>query len=217
MKDFFSIYEQGSTNKNYYRRLALLKKTNKKIIINKKVGENYLQVSSDIFTSAGSPEYEVGVRYDEADEKKQIKNRYVEMQAALNMISANTLLGVGLGNYQNNIGVSFNDLPKINTAEPNQNNTYLIIASTMGIFGLAVLIWILSQSFNLALRKYTEKEGVENSCLFLGIAGAMVAIFVEGFFSMIFFSSLLVPLVLLFFLSSSDFYKKQNTEIASEI
>ena len=53
-----------------------------------------------------------------------IKNRYLEMQAALNIMSENTLIGVGLGNFQNLIGTYYKELPKVNTAEPNQHNGY---------------------------------------------------------------------------------------------
>lgn len=203
LKEFASIRELGNISENYYRRLTLLDHQDKNILLKKDLGNNFLLVTSDQLMSVKMPEIRKGERYKDMEDQKHIKNRYVEMQAALNMIAENTLLGVGLGNYQNGIGTCFGELPKVNTSEPNQNNTYLLIASTTGVWGLMALFSILMQLLSSSIRNYRNGITPENRALFLGLSGSMIAIMTEGFFSYLFVNSLLVPIIFIFYLSTS--------------
>lgn len=209
IKKLTSIYEQGSISENYYRRLTMLGHFGKNTLFFKNLGENFIQITTDDFFNVALPKPVKGKRYKELEGKKNIKNRYLEMQAALNLISENTLLGIGLGNYQNQIGTYFKELPKVNTAEPNQNNTYLIVASTTGILGLTFFIWII---FFLIRKQFTNIQEDKKDITSLSILGSVIAVSVEGLFSMLLNAGILVPLVFLFYLAFTQnvVINKQN-------
>ncbi|RZK16372.1 MAG: hypothetical protein EOO43_14565 [Flavobacterium sp.] len=121
------------------------------------------------------------------------------MKAGLNMLSQSTLLGVGAGHYQSNIGTNFSGLPKFNTAEPNQYNGYIIIASTLGLLGLLSCIWIFGATIAENLRTYSLDRKLNS--FKLGLIGCFVSMSIENLFSYLFISSLLVPIVLFLCLS----------------
>ncbi len=203
VKYFFRFQEQGSINQKYYKKLSILNLDNYKAFYRKDLKNgNYILISGNNYLDVKLPETIPGDRYSDLDSTKQIKNRYVEMQAALNLIGKNFLFGVGLGNYQNNIGSYFIELPKVNTSEPNQNNTYLLLGVTMGVFGFIVYLWLLGKSFNSALNRFILNKEGEEKFFFLGLSGSIIAIVIEGFFSYLFVSSLLVPFVFLIYCSN---------------
>lgn len=202
IKEFASIYEQGSINENFYKRSAQINASKKNTLFTKKYGDNSLVISNNNFMIVKTSGITDGEKYKYMDSKKHIKNRYIEMQASLNLIAENTLLGVGLGNFQNIIGTYYNKIPKVNTAEINQHNGFLIIASTMGILGLASMIWFFSLSWRNAKRKF--KFGMYDKCLFLGLAGSILACFIESIFSNLFIASLLTPFIFIFYLTSKE-------------
>ncbi len=195
INSFLSIYEQGSINKNYYKRLTMLGDLEKNILVKKIIGKNFLLITSDNYVNAFLPLNQVGDRYKKYDQEKNIKNRYIEMLASLNMMAENTLIGIGAGNFQNHIGSYYFKLPKINTAEPGQNNGYLIIGSTIGFFGLVTVVWLLYEMLNRIKKKTT------NDFIGIGIRGAVLACIIENTFVYLFTSSLLVPFILLVYLS----------------
>jgi O-antigen ligase len=213
MKDFFSIYEQGSISKNYYRRLTMLNVKDKNILFQQKIGNNDLQITTNKYFVTTLPKPKTGDSYKDIDNRKHIKNRYVEMQASLHMFSENMLLGVGAGNFQNNIGTYYNGLPKVNTAEPYQNNSYLIIGSTIGLLGLSSMIWIfLTLLKNLLFRKNEPKDKRET--LFrLGLFGAVLSGAIVSFFIYIFSASLMVPLIILLYLSFNQIKPLNSDEL----
>lgn len=202
IKEFASIYEKGSISYNYYRRLALLGDFDRKALLRKDVGDNYLLITIDKFMSVKMPEIHTGERYKDMEGKMQINNRYLEMQASLNMISKNTLLGVGLGNYQSHIGEYYNELPKVNTSEPNQNNGYLIVASTTGIFGLSALIWFLFSLLIVSKRKFNIFN--KSSHVYIGLFGSILACMIENLFCNLFVAGLLLPFIFIVYLTSKE-------------
>lgn len=200
IKNSISIYEKGNISENYYRRLAILENRDKITLFRKEFKENFIYVFTANYLDVKLPDIQKGNKYKEMNSQKNIKNRYLEMQASLNMLSKNTLFGVGMGNFQSNIGVYYNEIPKINTAEPNQNNGYLVTASTMGIFGLTVFIWII---FSLIKNNYSNFRTAksENRGIYLSLLGSLVACAVENFFSVLLTSAIILPFIFLLFLS----------------
>jgi hypothetical protein len=209
--NFASIYEQGSVSQNYYRRLSLLNNIPLKEFYNKPLDDGkYILVTGNELGITTVHKLIGKGAYKEMEGTKQIKNNYLEMQAALNLMSDSPLLGVGLGNYQNYIGTCFKGFPKVNTAEPNQNNTYLIIGSTMGILGLSALFYILWSFLKKSFSNFKGRENNEiEKILALGLTGSMITLVIEGFFSFIFNASLIVPLIVIFFLI--DHLQKNRT------
>lgn len=204
LKEFFNIYEKGNIDENYYRIQTILYDIKKSFQYTKPVGNDSLSVSSNIFISSTLPETKIGESYKDLVGKKLIKNRYMEMQATMNMISDNILTGVGLGNFQANIGSYYKELPKINTAEPSQHNGYLIIGATTGILGLAALLWLLVFSLKMSYVNFKRTKNSQEHCLYLGLFGSILACMVENNFTNLFSAGLLVPVILIIFLSTSE-------------
>ena len=204
VKEFASIYEQGSISQNYYRRLLLLTNSeDQKILLNKELNGKFLRIKTTDLLSAKLPAPNIGDRYKDIDSIKHIMNRYVEVQAALNLMAENVLLGIGLGNFQNEIGVYYKELPKINTSEPYQTNTYLLLGATIGLLGLSAFLWVLLHSLNNSIFKFRNTNG-EKKYFYLGLFGAILSIIIEGFFSYILVSILMVPFVFILFLSNKE-------------
>jgi O-antigen ligase len=201
LTEFASIYEQGSISHNYRRILTILGDLDRFTFVNKSIGKNSLKISSDVYLSGKMPPIREGEGFKDMDGKTHVKNRYLEMQASLNLLSENFLLGVGLGNFQNVIGTYYRELPKVNTKEPNQHNGYLIIAATTGILGLAAFVWIFIYLFSLNYKKLRTSIDLPDKMIYLGLMGSVVAIMIESCFSYIFAASLLVPFIFINYLS----------------
>ena len=202
LKEFASIYEQGSISENYYRRSAQIDALKKTTLFTKALGDNRLMINCNDIMSVKTPEIMQGERYKEMDNERHIKNRHIEMQASLNLLAENTLLGVGLGNFQNQIGRFYKELPKVNTAEINQNNGYLIVASTMGILGLSALLWLFFHTWKQAKRRF--KSQTQDKYFFLGLAGCILACMIESMFSYLFVASLLTPFIFIVYLTFKE-------------
>jgi len=149
------------------------------------------------------PQIRKGDAYADMNGERHLKNRYLEMRAALNMIANNGLLGAGLGNFQNQINVNYVGLPKINTEEPDQHNGYLLIGATTGIMGLTALFWTFFSTLRNIYKKFKNLNN-SNKKLYLGLLGAIIAIMIENFFTSIFISILLVPFITLLYLSTKN-------------
>jgi len=108
------------------------------------------------------------------DDKNQVALRYTEWQAATVLIQEHPLLGVGIGNYQDHIGGYFGVLPRpTGTVEPDSENLYLVIASSMGLPGLACFLGILLTFGTLAARQFFTTTDPRTKGLALGLLGAL--------------------------------------------
>jgi O-antigen ligase len=203
IRDFGSLYEQGSISRSYYHRIETQADNTRDVLVQKDFGDKYFQIAEDFYLKKTVPPIVDGGLYQEMDGKKHIKSRYLEMQASLNLLAENASLGVGLGNYQNNIGKYYYGFPKINTAQPNEDNGYLVIAATSGILGLSAFLWIFLRAIKYCRKGYQLSIGKEKA-LFWGLLGSLTAILIENFFSYILSVSLLVPILFLIYLSSKN-------------
>jgi len=117
-----------------------------------------------------------------------VKKRWLEWQPALTMLAENWLSGVGVGNYQLNIGESsyYGLLPNAKKTEPDANNLYLVTASSTGFLGLVALVaWI--GYFVGAARRLWRRAGDQWALgLAAGLAGSAWAIALVIIFSSLF-------------------------------
>lgn len=75
--------------------------------------------------------------------------RYPEWQAALMMSLERPFLGVGPGTYQKNVGQFYDAVPRATgPCEPDIQNLYLVIASTMGWPALLAFVGMLYSAWN---------------------------------------------------------------------
>lgn len=194
VKEFSSGYEQGSISKNYYRRLSLLGDLGEMTLLSKEMSGNYLRIKTRSFFTVKLLESVKGEAYTDMETGKHIKNQYLEMQASLNMLSEHSLTGVGAGNFQKLISNYYKGFPKINTAEPNQHNSYLIIGSTLGILGLAAFFWLIFFHIQMSFSGTTNVSR-DTGYMSLAITGSLTSCLVNCFFSWIFHSGICVVFV----------------------
>lgn len=127
-----------------------------------------------------------------------VGTRYTEWQAAVVMTEENPLLGVGIGNYQANIGQYYGTLPSPAVKlEDDSQNMYLVIASTMGLPGLALFIAILAGHARAALQLYFRSNDPLQQGLCLGLAGALFAFALNCLWTPLLVRGIGVPLAFL--------------------
>ena len=74
---------------------------------------------------------------------RDVKKVYLEPQAVLNLFERHSLLGVGIGNYQANIGQYYFSLPNTEKLEEGSTGGYWLILGSMGWLGLCSLVALL--------------------------------------------------------------------------
>ncbi|GEM_PF-1513241 len=113
------------------------------------------------------------------DEDGNVEPRYMEWQASLQMWQEDPLLGVGLGNYQSQIGTNYGFLQiKEGPKEHDHNNLFLVFGSSTGVLGLVGLLAMLLLWFQRTLSAYFSNSSPlseEKRILYLGAAGTIAA------------------------------------------
>jgi len=131
----------------------------------------------------------------------EVGNRYTEWQAAAVMTEENPLLGVGIGNYQANIGQYYGSLPSPAVKlEDDSQNMYLVVASTMGLPGLALLLALLISHAWSAVVLYWRSTDDRQRGLSLGLLGSIVAFSLNGIWSPLLVRGIGIPLAFVFVL-----------------
>ncbi len=112
---------------------------------------------------------------------KLVKKRWLEWWPAVAMIADQPVLGVGVGNYQLNIGLPayWGYVPNAKKTEPDTNNLYLVTGGSMGLAGLAALLAVFAYFYARARRAWQEDE----AWVWAGIAGALAALVCVNFFT----------------------------------
>ncbi len=133
------------------------------------------------------------------DENGHVESRYTEWQASVQMWSEQPLLGVGLGNYQSQVGMNYGFLAiKEGPKEQDHNNLFLVFGSSTGLLGLIGLLTMLTLWFQRATVSFFScKPGSIVSyqqILALGAMGAIAAFCITSIWT-----ALLVRGVFLFF------------------
>ena len=160
-------------------------------------------------------------------EEGQWQQKYTEWQAALNAISLNPLVGVGLGHYQKNINLYYDtDLdpledyyviekePGVNYMEPDSNNHYLVLATEAGIPALLIFAWVIAHFIRQAAQTFTKQEPGFRQALAAGLVGSMVALAVGSIFTVMLVRGLALTLVVVLALIHGVSYTPRAVVIA---
>jgi hypothetical protein len=117
-----------------------------------------------------------------------VKKRWLEWQPALNMMAENYMLGVGTGNFQLNIGRPeyYGFLPNVKKSEPDTNNLYLVVGSSMGFAGLVALVAMMGHYLRRAGRLWLGVQEPWQRALACGLYGAALAIPLVNVFTSLF-------------------------------
>ncbi|HCU37868.1 MAG TPA: hypothetical protein DGT21_21255 [Armatimonadetes bacterium] len=131
---------------------------------------------------------EQGPIYKTLDHDYVVKKRWLEWQPALSMLADNFALGVGVGNYQLNIGRSefYGFLPNVKKSEPDTNNLYLVIAGSMGFAGLVCLVAYVGGWLRRAGTLWLLVEDGWAKGVAVGLLGAVASLALTNVFSSLF-------------------------------
>lgn len=124
------------------------------------------------FTQRYVEKFEAGVRGEDVETQM----RFGEYQDALNLIARYPLIGVG-----------FSGTPQIDLYL-GVASTYLTIASSAGIAGLAGYLLVFASAFGYSAQRYARiRTYPDLSDVWLGLAAALVGVLVGGFFDHFYF------------------------------
>jgi O-antigen ligase len=131
------------------------------------------------------------------DEQADTAARYKYWQAAARMAMDHPWAGVGSGGYQNRIHDYDADLSiPPGHKEDSTENTYLVLASTVGLPGLAMFCGLLLFGAVRAGRAFLQNNDGFEKGLALGVLGSLVAFGINCLWSQLLVRGLGLPLVL---------------------
>lgn len=129
------------------------------------------------------------------DDDGDLSRRYTEWQAATTMTANHPLLGVGAGNYQANIGKYYGILPSPpGPAEPDTQNLYMVIVSTMGLPGLAVSLGLLLSAGVGAMTSFGAAKTPQEKGIAIGLFGSILAFGIACLWSPLLVRGIGIPL-----------------------
>jgi len=129
-----------------------------------------------ISSLAGTRTYRAGIRpfVQLRDDEGDLKKQYIEWQADVNMLAERFLTGVGVGNYQLNVGSYYLHLPNKEKMPLDSNNLFLVIASSMGMTGLLAFMYLLCYHGRQARRAFQQVGDTDLRALALGCWGGLL-------------------------------------------
>lgn len=134
----------------------------------------------------------------------ELAARYPEWQAAVVMMLENPWMGVGIGNYQANIGTYYGMIPNLaEAAEADSQNLYLVLASSTGIAGALAFIAMLADAGAKAIRTFACDTKPYHRAVALGALGSIVAFAVNCIWSPLLVRGIGVPLAFILALAFS--------------
>ncbi len=137
------------------------------------------------------------------DPDGQVSRRYPDWECAWLMMRENPWRGVGAGNYQERVS-SYRRIPTPPGApEPDTQNLYLVLGSTIGLPGLLVFVAMLLEGMALALRTTlaSARAGEGERAMALGAFGALLAFSVAAIWHPLLVRGIGIPLVAVLALS----------------
>jgi len=144
------------------------------------------------------------VRLTEAD-GANLKQRYIEWQAAINILEDRAMMGTGAGCINEQRSKYFFRLPKLNTLAAFDQNGWLTTGAEIGVLGLACLCWAVGHYFKIAwhqgqiLRESAGTRAVRlRASNLAGLTGACIA----GLFSSVQYNGILIVFVLVLALTA---------------
>ena len=134
-----------------------------------------------------------------------LRQRYIEWQAELNLLEARGAAGSGAGSINDYRSKYYYKLPKLNTLEDFDQNGFLAVGAEVGIIGLVCFIWILIYYGRQSFCDYLEFSRMKDrECELMGLANCcgFVSAVVVNIFSSVHYNGILI--VFVFILSLTE-------------
>ncbi len=116
-----------------------------------------------------------------------IKQRYIEWQALLNLVGDRTAMGTGVGCVNTYRSSYYGRMPKLNTLDTFEQNGWLNTAAGAGIFGLMTFVWVFVHHLRLmvigARHKASGGESQTRAYCVANLAGLSAAGIANAFSS----------------------------------
>ena len=153
------------------------------------------------------------IKLSEKDDAN-LKQRYIEWQAEINLLEKRTVTGTAAGcinDYRSNF---YYRLPKLNTLKAFDQNGWLATGAETGILGLVCFCWIVSFYGRLALVQVVnsnlKQSRIEHNFAVANFVG-FIAACVANLFSSIHYNGILIVFVLLLALiSRTSFFETEQ-------
>ena len=133
------------------------------------------------------------------------ERRYPDWQAAYSMALTHPWLGVGVGNYQKNVGQYYDNIPRqTGPAEPDIQNLYLVLAASSGLPSLLAFMALLACAARAACSAKTRLNSESGPLVYAltqGITGAVVAFSATAVWHPLLVRGIGLPLVFLIVLA----------------
>jgi len=150
------------------------------------------------------------------DDNVNVRQRYIEWQAELNMLEKRTITGTAAGCINEYRSKFYYRLPKSNTLKAFDQNGYLATAAETGILGLACFCWIIVHHF-----RFVHQAIRNTSYRRFAIANyaALVAACTANLFSSVYYNGNLIIFVMILALIartcklSEESHENTQTEI----
>lgn len=132
-------------------------------------------------------------------ESSNVRQRYIEWQAELNILEDMTVTGTGAGCINEYRSEFYYRLPKSNELQAFDQNGYLAIAAETGIGGLVCFLWIIVHHFGILYGHMKTMDCSSSMLLRYNISNCagLVAACVVNMFSSVFYNGVLIAFVLL--------------------
>lgn len=130
------------------------------------------------------------------DDQGNPESRYLEWQASAQMWQEEPLLGVGVGNYQTQIGSYYGylEIPE-GTKEADDNNFFLVFGSSTGVIGLVGMLLMLTAWLRTAFSSLWNSKFPNYKFLALGAIGAIVAFCIASMWTALLIRGVFLPFI----------------------
>ena len=151
---------------------------------------------------------------------ENLRQRYVEWQAEINLLADRTVTGTGAGSINDYRSAYYHRLPKLNTLAAFDQNGWLATAAETGVLGLVAFCWIAGCHFRMALAALVEVAWqsplkVTDRCTIGGLV-ALGAACVAHAFSSVHYNGVLIAFVLvLAIVSRHDHLAGETSDVVS--
>ncbi len=129
-----------------------------------------------------------------------LKQRYLEWQAEVNLLQSRTATGTGAGCLNEYRSMFYGRLPKLNTLEPFDYNGWLMIAAETGILGLVSYAWIVvrhGRTLCCLIRRGRKKVDEELTRHAVSASAGLIAGCVVNMFSSVNYNGIVIVFVLI--------------------